>query len=243
MAVIDWAHTYHPRVAIGGVDFDMPLPIMQTEERYSQEFKTTKVPLQDGVVISGVSRGALTVSFSGIITKNTLSGVLHTKQRMQDIFVGSAGASFTFYRYFDEARQNFRWFPDAVCQSLTFSPTNRRIFTLEYSLTITVPGGKELQLITTTGESPGSTGHISGIIKNGEFQSDTDDDTSISNATLPQSRQLLNGPIIIKLADSAGASSFLIQNSNGDFVFRVDSDGAVQFTQPAELVASIASPF
>lgn len=243
MGTITWAQTYHPRVKIGSVDFDMPLPIMQTEERYSQEFRTTKVPLQDGVVISGISRSALTVSFSGLISKNTLSGVLHTKQRMQDIFVDSGGASFTFYRYFDEARQNFRWFPDSICQSLTFSPTNRQIFTLEYSLTIIVPSGKERQLITTTGESPGSSGLISGIIKNGEFQSDTDDDTSVVNATLPQSRQLLNGPIIVKLADSAGASSFLIQNSNGDFIFRVDSDGAVQMIQPAELVSSIASPF
>lgn len=243
MAKITYAHTYHPRVVIGAVAFDMPRPIMTTEERYTQEFRMTKVPLQDGIVISGVSRGSLTVSFNGLISKNTLSGVLHTKQRMQDIFVDSAGAPFTFYRYFDEARQNFRWFPDAVCQSLTFSPTNRNIFTLEYSLTIVVPGGKERQLITTTGESPGSTGLISGIIRNGEFQSDFDDDTAVDNATLPQSRQLLFGPIIVKLADSAGASSFLIQNSNGDFIFRVDSDGAVQFTQPAELVASIASPF
>lgn len=243
MGVIDYALTYAPRVVIGGVTFIMPLPIMQTEERYTQEFRTTKVPLQDGVVISGVSRGSLTASFNGIINKNTLSGVLQTKQRMQDIFVDSGGAPFTFYRYFDDARQNFRWFPDAVCQSLTFSPTNRDVFTLDYSLTIVVPSGKERQLITTTGESPGSTGLISGIIKNGVFQSDTDDDVAVANDTLPQGRQLLFGPVIIKLADSAGASSFLIQNSNGDFIFRVDSDGAAQFTQPAELVASIASPF
>ena len=244
MAQINWALPYLPQVHFGSTIFLMPLPIMTLEERFAQDFRSVKVPLQPGVQISGVSRGALTVSFSGIISKNTRSGTLHTKERMQDLFMNSAGAPFTFYRYYDSTRQNYRWYADCIVQGLSFNLSATRKFSIDYSMTVLVPSGKEDSLITTRGEGPSgdNSANVSGIRRNGGFVGDDDGGVAPTSSTLPTNRTLLYGPVSIKLTDSDGVAALLVKNSDGDIIFKVDSDGAVQTIQPIELVDSISWP-
>jgi len=241
MATIQWGMTYSPRAYVGGALFEFPQPVMSSRETYGQTFKTIKIPLQNGVVITGISRSGLTVTIDGIINKNTRSGVLHTKQRMIDLFIANSGQAFTFYRYFDAALGNYRWFEDCVCQDLTFSSTNRSVYNLPYSMTFIAPEGYERQLISTEGLSPGVGANISGLYKNGAFQGDDDSDSSASDSTLPANRTFLYGPLVIKLTDTAGASAMVVQDSNGDNIFRVGSDGVIQGVAPLEFVSSIAS--
>lgn len=244
MAQINWAQVYDPRIHIGGTQFQLPLPILRLSERFSTNFKETKVPLRDGVTLTGVTRGSLTVTLNGLISTNTRSGLLHKKQRMQDILINNGGASFTFYRYFDSVRQNFRWYPDCICKDLSFTPVHNQVYTMEYQMSIVVPSGLERELITTVGELPSSDllGNTSGYIAGGVFKSDDDSDIAAQADALPANRTLLHGPLVIKLNDSAGESSFLVQNSDGDYIFRIDSDGFVQTTLPFAVVPSITWP-
>ena len=240
MAIVNWGFIYNPRVVIGSTHFEMPQPISTSSERYGNRMTKTEVPLLDGVSISGITRGALSVTFNGIISKNTVGGLIDTKSRMQDIFIGASGQSFTFYRYYDAGRRNYRWFENCVCESLGFDMESKRKFTLPYQLTIVVPDGKEHQLVTTTGETPGVGSNHSGTFRNGGYQGDTAQ-IGTSNSTLPDDRQFLFGPLLIRLSDSAGASAFAIRNSDGDILFRVRSDGVIQTISPVELVTSIPS--
>jgi len=241
MAAIDWAHIYKPRVVLGSINFDMPLPIMTAQQRFSQDMKQTKVPLQDGVILSGVSRGSLTVSMNGIISKNTLSGMLDMKDALVDLFINSSGTPYTFYFYHDDAKQNYRWFENCVTNDLTFSPVHNQIYTLEYSLQIVVPSGIEKTLVTTTGEAASSIGdNKSGIIRDGVSLTDPAVDFVANLDTLPDDRTLLFGPLLVKLPDTDGTSSFLIQDGDGNFIFKVDSSGKVQTLKPVSLVRSIS---
>lgn len=237
MATINWGFLYRPRVQVGGVWFDMPLPIMQTEERFVQKFRTIDIPLQDGAVFAAPRRGPLTVSFSGLIAKNTMAGVLHTKYRMQELFINAAGQPFTFYRYYDAARHNYRWYEDCLASSLTFSATNTDVYTLKYNLTVQVPSGIENELVTTTGEAPGAGANISGLYRDGSYQGDEDDGVSPQAESLPSGVQKLFGPLIIKLPTGG---VFLIKNTSGQVLFKVDYLGAVQTISPIETVDEIS---
>ena len=241
MALIDWAWLYRPRIAIGSVSLDLPLPIMQTDERYSQDMKQVKVPLQNGVILSGVSRGPLQVTFNGTISKNTLSGVLNMKDAMLDLLNKASGSPFTLYRYYDAVRGNYRWYADCQCNTISFSPVNNRVYTMDYSFQITVPSGVEKALITTAGEAASNvSGNISGIIKGGVVQGDHSVGAVVNVDTLPDDRTLLYGPLLIKLPDTDGTSSFMIMDGDGNIIFKVDSLGRVRSVKPIALVRSIS---
>lgn len=253
MAAIDWVHTYNPRVLIGSTVLELPRPLQQVEENFANDYKSIKIPLRDGVLVSKVSRGALNVSFSGIISCNTMSGVLYRKQKLLDTFMNANGQRFTMYRHYDSVRGNYRWYENCICTALVFSNIVKHKFSLAYSFTIVVPSGYEKELVTTRGESPGSDpdGLITVKARGGYggspvtyFGDNTDgSDFSLTvEAVLPEERSYLYGPLLIKLADSAGASSFLIQNSDGDFIFRITSDGNVYTTQPINFVDTITYP-
>ena len=219
----------------------MPLPITQTDERYGQDMKQIKVPLQNGVIISGVSRGALQVTFNGTISKNTRSGLLNMKDAMLDMFIKSGGLPFTFYRYYDAVRGNYRWYENCVCNTLSFSPVHNRIYTEDYSLQITVPSGVEKALIGTTGEAPNLVdGNISGVVRYGSVQGDERIVTVANEDALPDDRTLLYGPLIVKLPDTDGTSSFMVMDGDGNIIFKIDSSGKVRSVKPVSMVRSIS---
>lgn len=237
MSNINWAHTYRPRIAVGSTSFDLPLPMMQTSERFTQEMKRIKVPTQHGALIAGVTRGACELSFTGIIAKNTLSGVLETKDALMSLLIKSGGIPFTLYRYYDAERQNYRWYEDCVCTNLQFTPVHNQIYTMEYSFQIVVPSGVEKALVTTSGESANVfSGNVSGRIKGGVVQTDERISFVTSLDDLPEDRVVLYGPLIVKLPDSDGTSAFLIYNGDGDIIFKVRSDGRVETIEPLTVV-------
>ncbi len=245
MAELDYGFDYGPRIEIGATVFTFTpkdMPIRVTSERFTNNMKLVKVPLRDGVNVSGVSRGSLVVTFSGTISKNTTTGILHTKQLLMNMFLNASGQTFTFYRYYNAAKQNYRWYEDCVCKDLSFDFSDKRKISLPFTFTIVVPSGVESKLITTRNEAPGVGSNHSGIISGGSFLGDDDTDASAADSALPDNLMFLYGPLIIRLTDAAGASSFMIRNSNGDYIFKVDSTGAVQVTAPPEVVASITAP-
>ena len=244
MSAIDWAHTYRPRVVMGSTSFDLPLPIMQTSERFTQRVTRIEVPKQNGVLLSGMARGALDLSFQGIISKNTLSGLLETKDALHELLINSGGIPFTLYRYYDAARQNYRWYEDCVCSNLQFEWVNRQVYTMSYNFQVVVPSGIEKALVTTTGEAANIlSGNISGLIQGGVVQGDNRISFVSSINDLPEDRVLLYGPLIVKLPDSDGTSAFLIYNGDGDIIFKVRSDGRVETIKPLTVVRdAIAYP-
>ena len=244
MSQIDWAQVYDPRIHVGATQFQLPQPVLQWDEKFTLDFKRTKVPLRDGVTLTGITRGALIVTLSGLISKNTRSGVLHAKQRMQDLLINNGGTTFTFYKYYDTVRDNYRYYSGCICKDLSFSPVHNQVFTMAYSFSVVVPGGIESELITTTGEGPSAdaSGNLSGYANSSGFLGDDDEEVAAQTTALPADRTLLYGPVTIKLADAAGGSSFLIMNSDGNYVFRVDSDGYVRTTLPIAKVDSISWP-
>ena len=152
---------YRPRVQRGAVIYDLPLPLLESGERFSRKTKTVDVPQQDGVFISETKRGALLVSFSGIITLNNQQdnaralGVVTSLQTERDRLVEQfieSNDPFIFYRYIAgatiagnelNAAAGTRWYKNCVCEELAFDWTNRTLVQLPYSFTILVPDGVE----------------------------------------------------------------------------------------------------
>lgn len=59
---------------------------------------------------------------------------------------------------------------------------------------------------------------------------------------VPSTTAYWYGPVVIKLADAAGASCILVQNAAGDYVAKIDSQGNVFHIGAALLVDSITGP-
>jgi hypothetical protein len=230
---------------MGSTSYDLPQPIVQTGEALANRMKKVTVPLRAGSIIGGVVRAESVLPFQGTISKNTRSGVLYEKRRFQNLLMKTSGQTFTFYRFYDSTKGNYRWYENCVCQDLSFSVASTQVFSMTYSMTIIVPDGTEHELITTRGESPsGSTsGNLSGVHSGGAFLGDSYDAADgPGSETLPDDTVRVYGPVVIKLRDSLGASSVLIQNSNGDYIFRIDSDGKVQAAGIFETVDSVDWP-
>ena len=233
---IDWRHCYNPTVIIGATEFKMPLPLMTREESFSKTFKRIKVPLLNGEIVSGVSRGALNVSVTGIISQDPPEGVLHLKQRLMDILVNTAG-TYAFYTHRDDARSNFRWYADCTTERLSFSANNRSRYSYNYTLSFIVPGGTENELITTRSEQP-----VSGVIKGVDPSIDGDLGINPAADSQPDRRTLLFGPVVIRLPDNDGTSAFVVKDAVGDVIFKIASDGTVESIQPVTFPTSITWP-
>jgi len=241
MPLVDWAHSYRPLVRIGATDFDLPLPILRWSERLTNKFKSITVPLQDGVAMSNVQRGAAVINISGTINTNTRSGLIQKRLRMQELFLDSAGQTFTLYRFYDAARSNYVWYEDCVCQDIGFDFSNNRLFTADYTMTVVAPHGTMRHLLTTVGEAPGPTGNISGVYRDGAYQGDNYSD-SIADSLLPENRLYLFGPLLLKLTTADSNSAFLIRNSAGQYVLKITGDGTIQSVAPVEIVETISAP-
>lgn len=144
---------YGPTVRRGSVLYKLPLPIMQTSEQYGQDVRSTKVPLQNGILISNMQLQALVVSFSGIIcvrnpqdqnrtgaVNGWVTDILTEKANLWTYLLGQQVAMTKFYRY---ATGTKRWYQNCVCTSLTFEFSNRTVNYLPYSFSLLVPEGKE----------------------------------------------------------------------------------------------------
>ncbi len=236
MAPINWRHTYKPRISIGGVVYLPPTPLMESGESFTKQFKITKVPLQDGVIISGQTVGALTVTFNGIIAENSVEAILHEKRLLQ-LYLIETAQSFTFWRYYDLVRQNFRWYANCVCNNLTFSSNSRdpKSGKLAYSFTLLVPDGKLHETVVTTGETPDINRARGGSLLGPGDKHGVDP----GNETAPGTKKYLYGPIIVKLETDG---LFIIENAAGDIVATIDDNGNVQSIGFIEQVDSISVP-
>ncbi len=232
MSAITWAHTYNPRIVRGADVTLLPTPIFTTGETFVKQHKTVKVPLKDGVIISGITRGGLQVSMNGWIVGTSKEEALAKKSLLQQKLVDS-NQTFTFYRYYDAVGGNYRWYENCVLQELGFdagsqNPANGVI---PYRMTLLVPSGQEKETVTLASGTPNALGYSSGVPWTGSGEGSSD--------TIPGAVEYLYGPLVVKL-NSGGA--FLVQDSNGDYIFRVNDDGTVESTGFIEQVDTITPP-
>lgn len=214
-----YTHTYAPRIIKGGQTLDLTAgftPLVVAEEHYSNRIRSVEVPLQNGSVVFDIRRGAATLSFNGIINGAgyTQEDVLAKQDALRSFLIGTTSTPepFTFYRYYDTLRNNYRWFRGCVCQDLQFEKGSRVKTYCPYSMTILVPDGIEYESIGTA-----------------------------VDPNNPTSTSALYGPRVVKLSDNAGASTFQVKDSNGNIVFAVDSLGNVLFTGTFSQVNQITS--
>lgn len=225
MAAIDWKHVYSPRFVRGATTVLAPQPIRQSGESMTKRVSQITIPQRDGVVVPSVNRGAMTVTFSGVIRGLSKEHVLSQKHELQEFLIES-NQSFTFYRYFDADYLNYRWYEDCHCLDLGFDldPRSPASGILPYRFSLLVPGGREKEL-TASGQTPDS------------VQPGGPGEASSSADTLPGTTEYLYGPIIVKL-NTGG--QFLIKNSSGEYTTRILDDGSVQTTGFVEHVDEIS---
>jgi len=230
---ITWVHVYKPKMVMGSTEFDLPVPLKQRNETYTKTVKLIKVPLNDGIIAVGISRGPLTLSFAGEISQTSKEAVLYQKEKLLEYFI-ETNQQFTLYTYYDATNGNYRWYENCIVTNLSFGANqhNPASGVLNYAFSVTVPDGKEhVTSVAGTGTPSLNLEYGSGATPANEGEA--------SSETLPASTAYLHGPIHVKLA-SGGV--FLIEDSNGNYIFRVDEDGSVQTTGFVETVDSISYP-
>ena len=147
---------YAPTVRRGSTLYQLPLPLMQTSEQYGQDVRSTKVPLQNGILISNMQLQAAQISFSGIICVGNpqdanrqgavvgmVTDILVEKDNLWQYLIGQQVALTKFYRYYNSGGNTKRWYANPVCTNLQFDFTSRTGLYLPYSFSLTVPEGKE----------------------------------------------------------------------------------------------------
>lgn len=153
---------YRPRAIRAGLSYDLPLPLMQCGESFTKRVATSEIPLQPGVLVGSISRGAATITQSGIIVKGNpqdsartghvsgeVTSIEAEKESMIEFF-NDSDEPFDFYRYIAGALIGIseygdtsatRFYQQCVLQSLTFDNSNRTVHHLPYTLTFLVPDG------------------------------------------------------------------------------------------------------
>jgi len=141
---------------------------MQIDEQHTREVKTSKVPLQAGVLVSTSTRGSMTITFGGIIVvgnpqdagrTGAATGMVTniiTEKSLMEAWLLESDEPFTFYRYITGAKiysggnaveynagAKTRFYKDVFCTALNFSFTNKSREILPYSFTLLVPDGVE----------------------------------------------------------------------------------------------------
>lgn len=143
---------YRPTVRRGSTMYALPLPLMQTTEQFGQDVRSTKVPLQNGILISSMQLQAATISFSGIIcvrnpqdyyrtgvVSGWVTDIEQEKANLYTYLLGQQIAMTRFYRYPTGTK---RWYSNPVCTSLTFEHTTRTVLYLPYSFQLLIPEGR-----------------------------------------------------------------------------------------------------
>ncbi len=108
---------FSPRIDYGedGSPVYYILPIVQEigkDER--KDFYRAKVPLRDGEITGGVSRGALNLTIRGIIFKSTWAGAENELDSLRTAVNGNANGKFRFFKYYDVASQTYRYHKDCI---------------------------------------------------------------------------------------------------------------------------------
>ena len=149
---------YKPRIQRGGSSLDLPLPLRKISERHVRKIKSVQVPLQAGVLVANSLRGAMLVSFAGIIKVNNSqddtpwTSIIDAKHDLE-MWLLENDEAFIFYRFIDgetingvelgPANAGTRWYKNCFCSSLNFEFTSSTVYTLPYTFTILVPDGIE----------------------------------------------------------------------------------------------------
>jgi len=214
-----YTHIYKPRIQKTTTDYleldPYYLPLEVRDYSYSNRIAMTQVPLQDGAVVYDVRRGPLTLSIQGKLNGFTsVEDMLVKQDSLHTYLCGgtTTPTSFTFFTYYDATNGNYRWFKGCYSQDLQFHHSSRTKLYLPYSFTVVVPDGIEWEK-TDAAATPDP------------------DDPFVSVG--------LYGPRVVRLSDNAGATGFVVINSDGDIVFKVDSQGNVTYTGVLLQVSSI----
>jgi len=235
MATVNWVHTYDPQIHIGSTVYRLPRPVRQISDDYTNKINKIEIPQQNGTIIGNVSRSGATVTFAGIISKNTRSGVLHEKQMLHDVLMNTGGQPFTFYRFYDAARENYRWYENCVCENLSFVEVPGEVFSMAYSLTLFAPDGLEHELVTTRNENPSGdqNGNLSNRAVGGYggsevvYYGDDSSEVYVGSETAPDDTARLYGPLLIKMRYSSSSSDFAVVDGDGNIIFKIDGSGNV----------------
>lgn len=213
-------YTYAPRIVSGSTEIDMDsagyTPLAVLNETFTNRVRQTAVPLQNGIIIFDIRRGALNLSMQGVMNiANTTDPdqILTMKDNLRAILIGgtSSPASFTFYRHYDAATSTYRWYKGCVATDLQFDNTSRSVRFLNYSFNLICPDGIEYSQI------------------GGAHDPDS-----------PVITEALSGPRSVLLDESSGASSFQVLDSSGAIIFKVDSLGNVQYVGNLEQADTIS---
>ncbi len=250
MPTVTWRHTYNPRIVIGGTAYNLPTPLMRSDEVYTKRMRKTYVPLRDGCTITGVRKGELTIGFDGIIARGSKEEALHEKARLLQ-YLYESSQSFTFYRYYDATTGNAIWFENCICERLSFKHTNNDPGTgrLQYSLDVIVPSGTEKRRNIIGSGTPEFRIYrdLTGIDPQDPTQYDPAPSGGVTieypveeqTDESPETVSRLYGPLLVKL--NAGGA-FLIQNSAGQYILRANDDGTVEIAGFVDIVDSITYP-
>ena len=212
--------TYNPTIRKGATVYSVPTPLMAREEAYDRRISTAEIPLTDGVSVFDVRRGALVLSCQGIMHIDPDEGegpsdLQADIDEFEDIMVGSnTTGGFTFYTHYDATLGNYRYYPNALCREFTISHTSRTRVHVPFSFSLLIPGGRAY---TRTGEAaPPDAG--SGLT------------------------ETIEGPLHIELEDNDSTGALYLQNSDGDYVAKIDAAGNIYYTGVAIQVSSITGP-
>ena len=213
-------YTYAPRIVSGSTSIDMDAlgytPIMVLNENFTNRVRSTAVPLQNGIVVFDIRRGALNLSLQGrlnIPNSSDADIIITRKDTLRSILIGSTSSpsTFTFYRHYNVATQTYRWYRNCVAQDLQFDNTSRSVRYLDYSFNLIVPDGIEYSQIGGAHDP--------------------------SNPVITEE---LSGPRTVLLDDAAGVSAFTVTASDGDIIFKVTSAGNVLYTGTLEQSSDIS---
>lgn len=207
-------YTYAPRIVSGSSAIDMAAegytPLSVVNETFTNRVRQTAVPLQNGIVVFDIRRGALNLSLQGVMNIANATDpdqIIAMKDTLRAILIGgtSSPSAFTFYRHYDAATSTYRWYRGCVANDLQFDNTNRSVRYLNYSFSLIVPDGIEYSQI------------------GGEH-----------DPSSPVITEALSGPRSVLLDDSSGLSSFQVLNSSGAIVFKCTSQGNILYTGTLE---------
>jgi len=214
--------TYNPQIRKGGALYSVPTPLMARAESYDRRIMTEEIPLTDGVSVFDVRRGALILSCDGIMHVDTNAGegpsdLQETIDTFEALMTGSNTVNgFTFYTHYDNVRGNYRYYPKAICRAFSINHTSRTLVHVPYSFSLLIPGGRAYTLTGYGAGTPPDAG--SGLT------------------------EYLEGPLHIELETNDTTGAFYLQNSDGDYVAKIDDKGNIYYTGVAVQVDSITGP-
>lgn len=153
---------YRPRAIRQGLNYDLAVPLMTTNENFTRRVAATEIPLQPGALIGSSARGTATISISGLIVignpqdadrSGLVTGMvtsLEEEKKNMLLFFNDPDSPFDFYRFITGAElggvnygndNGTIFYRQCYCTALDFPNTNRTTKALPYNMTFLVPDG------------------------------------------------------------------------------------------------------